>query len=141
MCAQTSSNSDLQAEIGLNFIKNFVYLLFSPSFQGNRQTIGKEAEDHTEGKQKVQISSQSADRDPGRQPSRGASAPDPHPQAAHDQRRAQQPPLRQPPRLPRQVTGAARGRVRRGQETHPGQCQPRGGAGEAHPGQAKDLAA
>lgn len=52
MCAQTGSNSDLQAEIGVHFIKNFMFLLFSPSFLGNRQTVGKEAEDHTEGKVK-----------------------------------------------------------------------------------------
>lgn len=84
--------------------------------------------------QKVQISSQSADRDLGRQPSRRASPPDPHPQEADHQRRPQQPQLRQPPGLPREIPGAARGRVRRGQETDPGQRQPRGGAGEAHPG-------
>lgn len=52
MCAQTGSNSDLQTEIGLHFIKNFVFLLVSLSFQGNRQTVGKEAEDHTEGEVK-----------------------------------------------------------------------------------------
>lgn len=52
MRAQTSSNSDLQTEIGHHYIKNFVCLLLSLSFQGNRQTIGKEAEDHTEGKVK-----------------------------------------------------------------------------------------
>lgn len=52
MCAQTGSNSDLRTEIGFHFIKNLVVLLFSLSFQGNRQTVGKEAEDHTEGEVK-----------------------------------------------------------------------------------------
>uniref|UniRef100_A0A7N9D8H3 NECAP PHear domain-containing protein n=1 Tax=Macaca fascicularis TaxID=9541 RepID=A0A7N9D8H3_MACFA len=72
-------------------------------------------------------------------PSRGAPSTDPHPQEAHQQRCGQQPQLHQQAHPSGQVPSTARGRVRRGPEADPGQCQPRGGAGETHPRQVREL--
>ncbi|XP_044277138.1 SUZ domain-containing protein 1 isoform X2 [Varanus komodoensis] len=92
--------------------------------------------------QEIQVPPQSADRDSGRQPSLRAPSADPDLKAAYEQRGAQQPQRSQPAGLPREVAGPAGGGVRGGQEAHPGQRQPRGGARQAHPRQAhEDLPA